>query len=359
MTDQPLGNPFAPGTSTRKAGPRAGYAAWAAFSVQRAVRLVALPMIFGLVAAIWQGPQLVTAWVGVVAAVGTSAVWLPTTIWIAWLRFLRPSTDDRGLLMTTGEVIDRDALKQLYLARTIEFVLLGLALLAVAAGFIVRFGAIGIPVLLLVVGFLVWTTRIAWAQVWVGEALVRYAGGEGETVLDAIDKARPARIRARTADALETLAAQAWVRRGDPEAALAHLSRVQGKRAVHADIVEAVVRLGRDEVPPPALLREAEATVGRAVGITQLRTMTALHTMDPDRALQELDAWREARGWLPWLQRTTLDLVRAAAHQQRGEPDMARAVLKASGVHLEDRAWIAAVWPRWWALLEAIPDAEG
>ena len=205
------------------------------------------------------------------------------------------------------------------------------------------------------VGFLVWTARIAWAQVWVGEALIQYAGGEDERVLHAIEKARPARVRVRSADALETLAAQAWVRRGDAEAALAHLSRVRGKRAVHADIVEAVIRLGRDQVPPAALLQEADASAGRAVGLTQLRSLTALHSLNPDAALAELEGWREARAWLPWLQRTTLDLIRAAAHQQRGEPQIARAVLSASGVVLQDRAWIEAVWPQWWALLQAIP----
>lgn len=348
-------NPFAPTDGGAPRRPRPPRSTWLGFAVQRGLRLVALPLFFTLAAMVWGLPTTFedTVWYAVAAVSGL--IWLPTTLWILHARFLHSRDDDRGVLLSTGEVLDRGAYSQLHAARVTEHGLLSLALLGTAAGFVVRFGWTGVPVLVVVVFFLLWTAWLLVGQVYVARAVTRMASGDDAGALRALGRARAARLRPRTADAMEALAAQAHARLGDPEAALAHLSRVRRPQAVHADIARAMVGLGRGEEIPAELVLEPIDGPGRGVGLALVRGLAALHRGDADVALAEVDRWEDARPWLPWRQRTSLDLVAAAAWQLRGEPDTARGALRRSGVALEDREAMGRTWPRWWALLQAIP----
>jgi hypothetical protein len=347
-------NPFAPARASGLRRPRPSRATWLAFAVQRGMRLVAIPLFLVMAALVWELPSTWAdgTWLFVVG--GSGLLWLPTTLWILHLRFLRPGQDDRGVLLTTGEVLDRAALRQLARARAVEVALLSLALLATAGGFIARFGAVGLPVLAIVLVFLAWSAWLLWGQAWYTAAVTRLAGGDDHGALRALEQAGALRIRRRAADALDTLAAQAHAQLGDPEAALVHLARVRRPRPIHADIARAMVGLGRDESPPEDLLEEEGRDPGRAVGLSLLRALTFLHRTEPHAALEEVARWNEARAWLPWRQRRSLDLVAAAAWVQVGEPDRGRRALARGGATLDRTDDLGRTWPRWGSLLEAL-----
>lgn len=348
-------NPFAPADGGAPARPGPPRSTWLGFVVQRGLRLVALPLFFTLAALVWGLPTTLEDAVWYLVAAVSGLIWLPTTVWILHARFLHPRSDERGVLLSTGEVLDRSAYSQLHAARVTEHALLSLALLGTAIGFVVRFGWTGVPVLVVVLFFLLWTAWLLVGQVYVARAVTRIAAGDDAGALTALQRARAARLRTRTADAMETLAAQAHARLGDPEAALAHLSRVRRPHPVHADLVQAMIVVGRGGQLPSELVLERIDGPGRGVGLSVVRGLAALHRGDADMALAEVDRWEDARAWLPWRQRTSLDLVAAAAWQLRGEPDTARGALRRSGVDLAERSAMARTWPRWWALLQAIP----
>ncbi|MFT7518949.1 MAG: ATP/maltotriose-dependent transcriptional regulator MalT, partial [Kiritimatiellia bacterium] len=241
----------------------------------------------------------------------------------------------------------------------VENGLMAAGLLAVGVGFTGRFGVIGVPVLLLVLGFCAWMFRIVWAQTWYADAVARYHAGEPEHCLQALTRASPAGFRRRTADDIAVLLARARLQVGDLEGARTSLQKTRDSTACNSDILEAMLDAGRDIPPPEELLVETSRRPSRIFELTVLRAVWALQLGDPDTALSQVHRWENTRDWLPWVYRTRLDLLAAAAHQQRGENEAARGAMVRSGVRLSDRVWMRRVFPKWWRMMEAIEEDAG
>jgi len=356
-------NPFAASVGGSRRGPPTPPGVWRAFAVQRGIRLLVLPTLLGLVTALTRTDLDLPAWSVALVSIGAAVLWVPTSAWMLWARFLRPRVDDHALLLTTGEVLDRAAFLHLIAARAVEVGLLIAGLLGLAVLFVVSFGGWGVPVLVLCLGVAVWTLVMLVGQFYSARAAIRLAEGRVDEVEAAVRRAWPARMHRRTADVLDTVLAQALLRQARPDQALARLARVRAVPSSHADVLRAMIQLGRDVPPPRALLDEVPDSLPRALILDQLRALHAIVEGRGADAVRVLARWDEAREWLPHRHRVSLELLAAAAHQHAGQSERAHQALDRAGAAtsegLERQRWLATVHPRWWQALCSISGRAG
>lgn len=294
-----------------------------------------------------------------IVAVGFAIIWVPTSVWLAWARFWRPRADERALILTTGELLDRAAFLHVVRAQATEVCIMTVGMLAMGAAFPWRFGWWGAPALVMTLIAAGWVGTVLWARAWFATAVVRIAEDDAVGAMAAAQRARILKILRRTRDALLLIHAQAHLRLGAPDQSLLTLKNIRRKRAIQVDYLLAMLQLGRGVSPPQALLDESPESLPRQFVQTQLRAMVALVDEEPERALSELATWDPARDWLPLRQRHSLDLLAAAAHQQAGRHERAHRQLHALDLAPDHVAAINAAYPFWGAQLLAItPSAE-
>ncbi|MFK7929904.1 MAG: hypothetical protein AB8H79_17050, partial [Myxococcota bacterium] len=122
-------------------------------------------------------------------ALGLAAIWLPTSLWMTWARFWRPSDDEHGLILTSGEVLDRAAFKHLVQAQVAEVAIVAAGMLAMSTAFPLRFGWVGAPVLIAALGAIAWVIVVLRARLWFAHSSVRLAEGDAPGTLVALKKA--------------------------------------------------------------------------------------------------------------------------------------------------------------------------
>jgi len=348
-------NPFAASVIGSRTGPPTPAVVWRTFLIQRGLRIFVLPSLLGAISLLLRTDLDLPLWSVSVVTIGAAMIWVPTSLWMAWARFFRPRDDDRALLLTTGEVLDRAAFMHLVAARAVEVVMLIVGLLGLASLFIAQFGWFGAPVMALCLGVAAWSVVMLIGQHQAARAATLVAEGRSDGVLAALRWAWPARLHRRTADTLEVLAAQVLVREGEVEGALERLANVHDPVLSHADLLRAMILLGRGVPPPRALLDDEPHSVPRALSQDHLRALLALQEGDGDRALAALARWEEAaRVWLPWRQRNQHHLLAAAAHELAERPDEARRRRALSDRTMDQIAWMEAVYPTWHGLLARI-----
>lgn len=360
MSPSPASNPFAVASPSTVRGPPLPARVWVGFLVQRGVRLLLLPTLFALITLLASRELGLPGGAVALVALGFAAIWVPTSIWMAWARFWRPRDDEWALLLTSGEVLDRAAFLHLVRAQATEVGMMCVGMVAMGAAFPLRFGWWGSPALAVTLVAAAWVAAVLWARMWFARAVVRVASNDNQGALDALRRTWLMRVRVRSADTARAVAAQAQVRLGRPDEALATLAPIRRKKAVQIDLLEAMIRLGRGERPTDATLDQQPDNPARKLMHSQLLAMTALHAGDAESVLATTGQWEAARGWLPLRQRRSLDLLEAGAYLLQEQPDRARRALGRSQTTAEDIAWMQSVYP-WWAgpLMDLFPVRRG
>lgn len=350
-------NPFQASSASSRRGPPIPPGVWRAFLVRRGVRLLVLPSMLGLLTAVARQDLALPAWSVLAMSLGSAALWLPTSVWMAWARFLRPSEDERALLISTGEVLDRAAFLHLVAARSVEVALVLLAMWGMAGLFWLTLGWLWVlPVALICVAVSVWAGLRLRTQVWTARAAVRLAGGRVEEAADAVARGLQVRTGRRTSDTLRVLQIAVALRQGSVGRAREALEALVDPTWMNADVVAASLDREAGRPVPRALLEPPTDNVVRALELTRLLALNAVYDGRTTDALALLSTWDRHRRWLPRQHLVLLDLLEAAAHAEADAPAAARASLARSRPQPAERTWIAAVHPRWHALLQRVEE---
>lgn len=346
-----LKNPFAaPGRDERIRSPRRspGCAPLAAWVLQRGLLLLIVPSGAGLLAS-----SLGVAPFWLAFAVG-GALWVPSTLLLLWHRFLAPVQDAEPVVLSSGLVMDREHFLWVLRLNTAERGLVGLILAAFAVQIFLLggLGALLAPFILLFGFWFVWFSA---QKLRLGEAIVAFVQDDAAAVIRLLEPlARWRRLNAPIQDTVRLHLGAARVRLGDPEGALDELRHV--RRLRQADYARAQLLAGRGETARARELlgRAPPRDLGETLGHEMTEALLALEEEAPADVLARAEGWRTLEDEVSSRTRGTLHLLVAAAHEQAGDREAALAALDHSGVALEDRSWMAAAWPRWWGLLEAI-----
>ena len=192
-------NPFAASVIGSRTGPPTPAVVWRTFLIQRGLRIFVLPSLLGAISLLLRTDLDLPLWSVSVVTIGAAMIWVPTSLWMAWARFFRPRDDDRALLLTTGEVLDRAAFMHLVAARAVEVVMLIVGLLGLASLFIAQFGWFGAPVMALCLGVAAWSVVMLIGQHQAARAATLVAEGRSDGVLAALRWAWPARLHRQEA----------------------------------------------------------------------------------------------------------------------------------------------------------------
>lgn len=312
------------------------------FLVRRGVIHVVVPGLAATAALVHDGPP---RWALAAAVFGVGTVlWLPTSIGLAWARFLAPKVDPFPVVLTDAEVLSRASYLRYQALSLVELALMLVGLLVVAAQLVayatftwpLGIGAFGVA------GWSVWRARDVFA---ISAAVVGHAAQDAGVV---IARAGPLMVRRNAVgDNARVLVAHARLRQGDADAALEVLAGAHDPVGSSADLVAAQIRLGRGDTAPArrALAAPRRQTAGVGWAREALRAHLDLTEGRSDAVLQRAEtSWPALRrGWpAPW--GASLDLMTAAAHHQAGDA-AAGARLARQIPDLDTRVWMADIWP--------------
>jgi hypothetical protein len=324
--------------------------------INRAVVLVALPGLLGMVVALWRSlDPAIAPWTPFAVSALTATCWLPTTVVQLWTLFLAPRTDPRGIVLSSGTRFDRSQFRWQVRAQAVEKGLSATLLLVLAAA-LTNLASWLLPFALLVVAVAGWGVYFALTNVQLAEATIAHFGQQPERAVELARSvlSRPL-MRAPVRDAAWVVLSYGLLRQGDVDGALSALANVRNRDGNFADLIEAQIRVGRGESElARKVLRKRAAAPGSRLGVESLAALADLHGGKPQAVLDRARGWDDLRKSLPAETAAGLALYEAAAHAALGDRDAGRAVLARHAVDLSSRTWMRTVWPQVWSLLEPL-----
>lgn len=361
MTTTGAENPFQASAHGGRGGAPIPASVWRSFMIRRGIRLFVLPTMLGLLTAVARQELGLPAWSIAAASLGSAALWVPTSVWMGWARFLRPPDDPSGLLIATGEVLDRAAFMHLVRARAVEVGIVLVAMWGMAGLFLVALGWLwALPVMLTCIVVTAWGSLRLRSQACIAQAAVHLASGRSREADAAVRRGLRLRAGRRTADTLTALGVVAKLRLGERQAALDALDRLIDPAWMNMDVVAASLALEDGTGPPVDLLEEVahSSSMVRLLSLSQLSALHALYDERPADTLREIASWAPLRTWMPRQQQTSLDLLAAAGHAAEGDQVRAREALFRTQMQPEEWRWIAASHPRWGGFLDTIEEVR-
>ena len=332
---------------------------WASVAGERVVLAFTLAVPSALAAGVAAADAFGTGREALAIAMATAVVGVamvvPTTLVTLDARLLRPGTDPRAI-QVHGRQVSRRAYRRWRLAEAVEHGLLGLPVALCGVGI-----ALSSPYLLPIGAVLVtvgsWFVYRAAVGARTHEATIAEAAGDPARVVNVLRPLLrlPLQPRVHT-DGLRVAIAWAEARCGDVDQALTTLAEVRFAEQVGASVLEARLRLGRGERgPAQLLLRErvpGSAAERRALAV--LRAIDGIYANRPETTIEVTTSARRVAFSSDRALWDELLLAHVAALVMQGHPLVAHTALRASGVDLEARAWMAEVWPRWWELIQSV-----
>lgn len=332
----------------RVGGP--GCRQWSFFLLQRALLLVAVPLIVGGLAALLRLGSFWIAWGG------SLVLWLPTSVVLFWAWLPGGSADPDPVVLSNGLIMQRNRFQAMLRANAVDRTIVAM-LLVIASGLFVSIGGgpvIVVPLFLLLAFWFVW---FAWNSVRVGDAVVAYVSEDFDRVVRILERVvRWPRLNALFVDQCRLQLANARLRLEDVDGALAELRRIRPNRLRQAHLIRAQVLAGQGRVEEAhrALEGRTPRNLGEKLAWEMAHALLAIEEGHAADAVSRAHSWDGLRTHMPARVVAALDLLEAAALAEEGRLEQARTVLAGSPIQPPERPWMAAVWPKWWSALERI-----